>query len=99
MTGKGTELKLNVHVEPIGEVHLSDCDFSCTFFIYSNRPMVIHKSEMIKDDDDNYLALVDTEKLGTGTIKMKIEVQVPDAHFPDGFRKEVANVCTGITIA
>lgn len=99
MAAKGTELKINVHVKPIGSIHISQCDFTCTFFASSNRSVVVPKDEMIKVDDDNYIALVDTGKIGLGKIKMKIEVQVPDSDFPDGYRKEVANVCTGITIA
>ena len=99
MTARGTELKINVHVEPIGGIHLSQCEFTCAFFVYTNRALEVTKAEMIKVDDDNYIALVDSDKVGTGQVKMKIEVQVPDSDFPDGYRKEVANVCTGITIA
>lgn len=98
MSAQGTELKINVHVEPIGNVHLSDCEFTCTFFIYSNKSQVIKKNDMIKVDEDNYIARVDTTGLGQGTIHMKIEVDVPDNDFADGYRKEVDVVCTGITI-
>ena len=33
MSVLGTQLKINVNVEPIGDIHLADCNFKCTFFI------------------------------------------------------------------
>lgn len=95
---KGTELKINVHIEPIGGVHLSECEFKCTFYIYSNKKVEIDKSEMLKVDDDNYICLVDTGKLGAGVINMTAVVEVPDGDFYDGYRKEVQTVCTGIIV-
>lgn len=94
MSVLGAEIKFNVHVEPIGDVWLSDCDFKCTFFVYNNKTVVVPKEEMIMIDDDNYLAIVDSNRLGTGRVKCKIEMEVPDADCEDGFRKEVEVVCT-----
>lgn len=93
----GTELKINVHIDPMDGVHMSECNFICQFFV-KNRMVTIKKENMIKVDDDNYIALVDTAKLETGILTMRIEVDVPDLDFSDGFRKEVDIVCTGITL-
>lgn len=101
MSALGTELKINVHVEPIDGYHMSGYDFECQFYVYTNKSVAISKADMIKVDDDNYLALITSElaqKIGRGTIKMKITAHIPDADFPDGMRTEIADVCTGVVI-
>jgi hypothetical protein len=98
MSVLGTELKINVNVKPIGSTHLSACNFTCTFFVSSNKTVVKKKEDMIKIDDDNYIALINSEDLGAGTIKMTIKVLVPDPAFEDNYRTEIETVSTGITI-
>lgn len=94
----GTELKININVKPIGDIHLSDCDFTCTFFINSTKSVVLKKADLIKVDNDNFIALLNSEDLGIGTIRMTIKILVPDSDFNDGFRTEIETVCTGINI-
>ncbi|WP_296122606.1 hypothetical protein [uncultured Bacteroides sp.] len=98
MSSIGTELKINVHVEPIDGFHMSDYDFTCRFYIYANRYVELGKSEMIRMDDDNYIACIDSSKLGTGNIMMRIMAYIPDADFSDGFRTEVETVDTMVII-
>lgn len=98
MSVLGTQLKINVNVEPIGNIHLADCNFKCTFFINPKKIIEQKKTDLIKVDEDNYIALIDTALLGTGSIRMTIEVDIPDTDFPNGFRKEIDTICTGITI-
>lgn len=93
----GTQFKINVCVEPIGGHHLSELDFVCTFFTQPNKFVTIKKEQMVKVDDDNYVAIVDSKYLSVGTIKMTIEVDVIDELF-EGGRKEIKTVCTGIKI-
>lgn len=94
----GSQFKINVYLEPIGNVHLEDCDFTCTFFTSHNKFIKVYKSDMIRADKDNFIALVDSSKLGVGTIKMTMEVDVIDSDFKSGVRKEIKTVCTGIKI-
>ena len=101
MSALGTELKINVHVDPIDGLHMSDYDFECAFFVYTNKKVVITKKEMKKVDDDNYIALIDKVKglqLGRGTINMEITAHIPDGDFDDGLRTEKTTICTGVTI-
>lgn len=98
MSSIGTELKINVHVEPIDGFHMSGYDFTCRFYIYANRYVELGKSEMIRMDDDNYIACIDSSKLGTGNIMMRIMAYIPDADFSDGFRTEVETVDTMVII-
>lgn len=99
MSNVGTELKINVHVEPIDGFHMSDYDFACRFYIYTNRYVELKKSEMIKVDEDNYIACIDSSTLGAGAIMMRITAQIPDADFPDGLRTEIEKVPTGVNIS
>ena len=99
MSSLGTEFKINVHVEPIDGLHMSDYDFTCRFYIYTTRNVEISKSEMIRVDDDNYIACIDSNKLGVGTIMMRIIAQIPDADFPDGLRTEIETISTGLVIS
>lgn len=98
MSALGTELKINVHVEPIDGLHMSDYDFECVFFVYKNRPLVVKKNEMTKVDEDNYIAKVDSAKVGTGNLMMKFVADIPDSDMNDGLRKEVELVDLNIPI-
>lgn len=98
MSALGTELKINVHVEPIDGLHMRDYDFECVFFVYKNRSLVVRKNDMTKVDDDNYIAKVDTEKVGVGSLKMKFIAEIPDSDMNDGLRKEVELVDLNIPI-
>ena len=98
MSVLGTELKINVHVEPIDGLHMSDYDFTCTFFVYKNKSVVVNKKDFTRVDDDNYIAKVDSVKVGAGQLKMKFEADIPDSDMDDGFRKEVELVDLGVTI-
>ena len=31
------EIKINVHIDPIGDVHMSQYDFECDFYVNSNK--------------------------------------------------------------
>lgn len=98
MSVLGTELKLKVNISPIDGIPLSNCDFYCTFFTSTSKKKEVHKSNMTKIDNDNYMVLLDTKDLGIGTVKMTIKVLVPDSDFNDGYRTEIETVNTGITI-
>ena len=101
MSALGTELKINVHVEPIDGLHMSDYDFECVFYVYLNKKVEIPKSNMRRVDDDNYIAIinsVDALRLGRGSINMEVTAHIPDSDFDDGLRTEKAIVCTGVTI-
>lgn len=89
------EKKVSVNVEPIDGLHLSDYDFKCVFYTYTNRGVVIAKEDMKKEDDDTYIAILDSEKvraLGKGSVKLRFIGYIPDADFADGYRTEVDDV-------
>lgn len=96
----GTELKLNVNAELGNNLHLADVDFVAVFYTAMGigKSITIAKSAMIKVDDDNYIAIVDTTKVGSGEYWMKLSAELPDADFEDGYRTEVVKVSTGIKV-
>ena len=100
MSALGSEFKLNIHVEPLDGFHMSDYDFECAFYVYTNRKVVIPKSRMKKVDDDNYLAIIETPdamRIGRGRINVEITAYIPDGDFSDGLRTEKLVLCTDVT--
>lgn len=96
----GTEIKINIHIEPIDKLHMSGYDFECAFYAHSNKKVIIPKSKMKKVDDDNYLAIIETAdvlRIGRGRINVEITAYIPDGDFPDGLRTEKLVLCTDIT--
>lgn len=94
----GTIVKINVHFDRIGNLSMDNYDFSCDFYIYPNKSITIHKNKMIRLDEDNYIAVVDTAIIGAGEIIMRATAMIPDGDCPNGIRKEVAGCSTGIVI-
>lgn len=66
----GTELKLNINIEPIGEFTMDDYDWSVDVYCSTKRVLTIPKESAIKIDSNNYVLLVDTEELGAGDCGM-----------------------------
>lgn len=94
----GTELKLNVHIEPMGDLTMDDYNFEVEVYCSPVRPIHILKEDAVRIDSDNYVVLVDTNVLGAGDLKCKVTAYVPDEDFDDYFRTEVLCVDTGIDI-
>jgi hypothetical protein len=94
----GSEIKLNISLEPIGNYTMDNYDFECEFYCYSNRRVLLTKDGMIRQDESNYIALLDSKSLGTGTLKCKITAYIPDVDCEDGLRTEVLSIDTGIQI-
>lgn len=89
------EKKVLISIEPIDGLHMSDYDFKCVFYTYTNRAVVVEKKDMKKRDNDNYIAILDSEKiraLGKGCVKLRVIGYIPDADFSDGYRTEVEDV-------
>ena len=92
-SGIGTELKLNVGMDPIAGIHLADIDFEVKIFSHKRTGSVtIGKDAAKKIDEDNYIVCVDTKLIGTGRYYMTFTAYIPDMDFPDGLRTEVVTV-------
>lgn len=104
MSALGAEFKINVHVEPIDGFHMSDYEFECMLYVYTNKGVVYKKNHesVKKTDDDNYRICVTSEdsfRLGRGNVKLKFTAHIPDSDYSDGYRTEILyNICTGVLI-
>lgn len=97
----GTEIKLNLNIEKIGSHSMSDYDFTVEVFCNPTKKLTIEKdnpSLIKKDDDDNYILLIDTETIGIGKVKLQVTAHIPDQDFPDQLRTEVQIVNTDIEV-
>ena len=94
----GTEMKLNISVDPIGDITMETYDFVVDVFCSPSKVLTISKEDAIKVDANNYILLIDTTALGTGKVKVKLTAIIPDDDFSDGFRTEIAIIDTGINI-
>lgn len=94
----GTELKLNVNIEPMGDISMDDYDWSVEVYCSTKKTVVVKKEEAIRIDKDNYVVLVDSAELGAGDLKCKVTAFIPDLDFPDTLRTEVMIIDTGIDI-
>ena len=94
------EYKFILKLDPIDGLHMSDYDFECALYVYTNRKVVIPKSKMIKVDDDSYKVVansIDVMRIGKGKINAEITAFIPDSDFDDGFRTEKLILCTKVT--
>lgn len=96
----GTELKLNINIEPMGEMSMSDYDFDIELICgsFKKQSIVIKKDSAKKVDDDNYIVCFDTTDLGGGNLLCRVTAYIPDGDFKDGIRTEITEINTGIEI-
>lgn len=95
----GTELKLSVSIDPIQGLKMADYDFVVDLYTSTAKVVSQPKAQLIKIDDNTFVARVDTKQLGTGRVRCKITAFIPDGDFEgDKRRTEVCIVDTGINI-
>lgn len=95
----GTELKLNININPIGDITMDDYEFIVEAYCFPKKVLTIHKEEAIRVDENNYIIRVDTLRVGPGNLKCKVTAYIPDGDFDDGLRTEVVVINTDINIA
>lgn len=96
--GLGTELKLNLNIDPIGEITMDDYDFEVDVYCSLKKAHTVTKQDAIRVDENNYIICVDSALLGHGRVKMKVTAYIPDNDFDDGLRTEVVYMDTIIDI-
>lgn len=96
----GTEIKLNINIQPIRDITMDNYDFNLEVSSpYSANPVIVEKKDMVRVDENNYIAIIDTSLLGKGEIKSVLTAYVPDSDMPDGKRTEVISQQTGILLS
>ena len=90
---KGTEVKYKVGLTASG----FDMDTDDFFFTVScgGVEKVIHKSELVYDDELWYLCF-GTDEFAPGRMTVASTALIPDSDFPDGLRAAVCTTVLGI---
>jgi hypothetical protein len=99
----GTELKLNIHIEPIDGLSMEKYDFEVEVYCNPKKVTTANKkgtllTNLLYRDPDNYIALIDTNIIGVGKMMCKVTAYIKDNDFADNLRTEVVVMDTGITI-
>lgn len=99
----GTEIKLNIHIDPIGDWTMEDYDFTVEAYCSTKKSLIISKSEAKPVEGsgekiNDYIIMIDTSEIGTGNLKCKVTAYIPDDDFEFGKRTEVSIIDTGIEI-
>lgn len=89
---RGTELKFKVTVTATGFSMAND-DFKVE--VKSGRSSITLEKEDLIEKSGEYYAVIDTNELPAGTLKLVATAYVPDSDADDGIRNEVAvtNLC------
>lgn len=96
--GLGSEIKLNLNIEPVGGYTMDDYNFVAEVYCKAKNSVILPKEKAIRIDSNNYLLPIDTQELGHGGIKVKVTAFIPDKDFADDVRTEVVFIETGIEI-
>lgn len=102
----GTEIKLNIHIDPIGDFTMHDYAFTVEAYCSSKKSLTIESSdkklakpvEGFNGKINDYIIMIDTSEIGTGNLKCKVTAYIPDDDFEFGKRTEVSIIETGIEI-
>ena len=94
----GTEFKLNINIEPLDDITMDDYDFTVELSTMQ-KSLKYDKSQLIRQDKNNYTVLVNTEEIGLGSLRCKVTANIPDTDFEDGFRTEVVIINPEIHIS
>lgn len=95
---KGTELKLNISIEPIANATMDDFDFSVELYCTTSVSQIVKKEDAIRVDANNYIVICNTDKVGSGELKARVSAVIPDGDMGDARRTEVQCIDTGIKI-
>lgn len=85
----GTTVKLNVHIHPIGNLHMENYDFTCYVYTPEGNTVTITKKDAVRVDEDNYIIAVDSLRIGTGRLYNRVIADLPDRDCPNGKRREI----------
>ena len=97
----GSDVKIEFTAELPDGLLLKDVDFTLKVINMSEKDVAIDvlKADCIETDEGkNYVALVDSDDLGIGTLMLRLTVMIPDTDYQSGTRKEVIKINSHIRI-
>ena len=108
----GTEIKLNINIEPIGNQTMDDFPFdvliiggvggrkkSKTFSKKGDGENITLTPGLKRgDDSNNYIVAFNTSDIGIGKVICRIVAHLDDGDFSDRKRTEITEINTGIEV-
>ena len=103
----GTEIKLNIDVEPMGDYTLADYNFDVylvgggfkkTVLTFSKKGHEISKGLTLAEDGKSCIVTFNTADIGQGAVTAQIKAYIPDVAFEDRVRTEIIELNTGIDV-
>lgn len=92
---RGTEVKYNLNIQPVGGVSMSTFDFQVmAYALGTAQKNVIPKRDCTEVDNNNYVVPVDTSPLGLGQLILDVYAYIPDQDFSDNLRTEIIRLET-----
>ena len=95
---KGSDLKLNIHIEPLGELTMDDYDWYVECYCSNETPIKITKGQARRVDENNFIIALNTQQLSIGPLQCVITAYIPDEDFDDKLRTEISRINTNINI-
>ena len=98
----GSDVKIEFTADLPDGLLLKDVGFTLKVINMSEKDVAIDvlKADCIETDEGkNYVALVDSDDLGIGTLMLRLTVYIPDTDYQSGTRKEVIKINPHIKIA
>lgn len=95
----GEEVELAVGLEPMDGVSMSEMDFSILVFTQPGKAKVeFQKDACFQASDDSYTFILDTSKVGVGTIVCVVIAYIPDSRTESRNRKQLLRINSGIRV-
>lgn len=98
---QGTGYMVQVSIDSYRGVPMKDLDFTLEFYVYPNRREVFRKSDLVSiamESGSQYVAMLDTRRLGSGTLLCNVRIADPESRFPGGSRPVLLKCHTGKVI-
>ena len=103
----GTELKMVVNFlyPSDSDITLDTIDFYVEFFCKPRQRLVLQKEDLVREEEEiegltvvTWYAMVDTNIVGPGQLKMRLMAYIPDAAASEEIREEYAEIDTNVII-
>lgn len=90
----GSDVKIAFSAELPDGLTMREVPFTVTVYNADKQDaqVVLTKDACIMINDNEYVALVDTETLGVGIYMLKVVFEIPDTDYPLGYRRQVVRI-------
>lgn len=96
----GSDAKIAFTADLPDGLTMKDVDFTVTVYNADaiDSKVVVEKAGCAMVSDNEYVVMVDSDKLGVGVVMLKVVFQIPDTDFQTGYRREVVRINPNVRI-